>query len=158
MFYIGFRRTGSDFSAFLKEHKSPILHDLQHFNTSNGSETYWSVSYANYKFPPQIRRQNLKFLNWHKSIRIFFDIQTFLRKLSVILDWKTECVLHSRPLTANMHQAARIWDAKCFLPRVVSKIMVSLNLVLQKVSTHIEVFINPPFKNVSTQVNCPVQT
>ena len=105
---IGFRRAGSDFSAFLKEHKSPILHDLQHFNTSNGSETYWSVSYANYKFPPQIRRQNLKFLNWHKSIRIFFDIQTFLRKLSVILDWKTECVLHSRPLTANMHQAARI--------------------------------------------------
>ena len=134
---IGFRRAGSDFSAFLKEHKSPILHDLQHFNTSNGSETYWSVSYANYKFPPQIRRQNLKFLNWHKSIRIFFDIQTFLRKLSVILDWKTECVLHSRPLTANMHQAARIWDAKCSLPRVVSKNYgVSKSCFIEGVNTH----------------------
>lgn len=137
MFYIGFRRTGSDFSAFLKEHKSPILHDLQHLNTSNGSETYWSVSYANYKFPPQIRRQNLNFLDRHKSIRIFFDIQTFLRKLSVILDWKTECVLHSRPLTANMHQAARIWDAKCFLPRVVSKNYgVSKSCFIEGVNTH----------------------
>ena len=130
IFYIGFRRTGSDFSAFLKEHKSPILHDLQHFNTSNGSETYWSVSYANYKFPPQIRRQNLKFLNWHKSIRIFFDIQTFLRKLSVILDWKTECVLHSRPLTRTCIKRQEFGMLNVFYPGWFQKIMVSINLVL----------------------------